>query len=747
MAKWQFGTPGGYDVEVDAPDEAAGREIAREQWQTLPRLIARNGDTRVFEGTSGTRYLVSPGYSTSEPSRVQEALDGMSAGDISKKSIDEGLIEENLGAARAGEFARGSIFGSYVDEGLGKVWGDNAQLGARALSGAMQRQRPGETLGLNLAGGLTEAALTAGMAQAAAPARVAQAGQLLAGSGSRAARMGRGALSGAALGTAAGGFYGYGEGTTPEERREEAGTGAKYGAVFGTALGAASPIVSDIGSNLIGRVRRSDVSKIASELGVSQNAAKVIKNTFDEGGDMQAAYQNLVRAGDEAMLADAGEAAQALLDASAQSGGSAAEIAKGAVQGRMERTRRSLDEVMDSILGPSPEGPMTAVDEIAARTAPDRRAAYSAAYDTKINYASPEGRKIEEVLSRVAPDDMLPAIKEANAQMLASGLQNQQIMASIAPDGTVTYSNPPNVRQLDEIKKALQRIAQNNTDDFGRLNGVGQRYNDLARQLRDATGDAAEPYKAAVRVGGDNIAEQQAFVTGERLLRPSTYIESVTRDLGPQPSTAQVAAARSGLRMHMEKVIGDVRTIASDPGAMDAREVMRAVTEISSANAREKIRRLLGPDAVQLMAELDQALQSSKVRAAMAANSRTFGRAATDRTVGEITAPGVIGTALEGEPVMTTKRLIQAATGRTSEFSADQRQRIYSEIARALTERSGDDALMALRALDGAMSGQAMTEAQTNILAELISGVLATGGATALATGAASESRNSEGPR
>lgn len=726
MAKFQIATPGGYEVEVSAKDEAEALQKAKDGWQTMPRIIAKVGNTRVFERQNGQRYLVSPGFSTTDPKKIRQALSGMSGGEISRQSIDESLLEQYPVAARAGEFTRGAPFvGSYADELVGALAGPEAATGMRALSGAMQRQRPGETLGLNIAGGLTGAA---GMAAAAPQAAAGMLSGAI-GQGSRAAQIARGALTGAAAGGLEGAVYGAGEGTDTESRMSRAGGGAIAGAVGGGAIGGLTPVASEVASNVIGLFRRSDIEQISREFGISKNAAKVIKNTFDQGGDIRAALQNLNRAGREAMIVDAGPAAQALLDATAASGGRAGAIVRSAVDDRMARTGQAVTQSLDDALGSPAAGPRTAVEEIASKTSGARSQAYDLAYRTPINYASTAGRSIEDVLGRIEPKILASAIEEANADMAARGIRNQQIMARIDDAGNIIYDEMPNVQQLDEIKKALQTIAYENVDNFGRLTGKGRRYNDLARQLRDATADAAEPYGAAVALGGDKIAEERAFAFGESLLRPGTRAEDIGYELGKNPSQAQISAAKKGLRTYIEETLGNVRAIASDPTAesMEARKVIKAVTDMSSGNARKKIRDLMGAEADALLAQVDEAAQSAAVRAAMAQNSKTAGRQAIQGTVEDLTAPGMVGQAMQGEAVNTTKALIQAVTGQTSEYTAAQRQRIYEDIARALTQKTGDDALTALRVLDAAMKGQSLTDSQTDQLSKLISGVLFSG--------------------
>jgi len=738
----------GVQFEVRAESAEEARQIAETvDLATVPKVIARKGKTRVLQRPNGQSYLVSPEYSTSDPKKIEQFLSGMTAGEIYRTGIDEELLQKYPVAARAGEFARGVPFaGSYLDEALGAALGPEAATGARALSGAMQRQRPRETLGLNIAGGVTGTAAAA----LAAPAQLGGLAGGVVGQGTRLSQVARGAAGGAAAGATEGAIYGYGEGASPEERAFEAGQGAAIGGTAGTILGGAAPVAAEAVSNVIGLFRRSDVKTIAREFGISTDAAKVIKNTFDQGGDMSAAMNNLRRAGEEGMLVDAGPAAQALLDATAVSGGSAGRIVRDEISGRMSRTGEAVERSLNTALGAPPEGPRTAVNQIAARTAPERDRLYGEAYSSAIDYASEAGRDVESVIgriNRIAPNLLRDAIREANAEMEYNRVFNQQIMAQIGDDGSVKFVEMPNVQQLDEIKKALGKIAfEDNVDQFGRLTSTGRRYAGLADELKEAVSEAVPSYKSAVSVGGDKIREERAFMFGQDLLKTSTKPEDIKFELGVNPSQAQVDAAKNGLRGYIDEALGNVRAIASDPSveALEARQVIKAVTDLSSDNARKKIRSLMGAEADALLAQIDEAAQSATVRAAMAQNSKTAGRVALKETVDEITAPGVVGQAAQGEAINTTKALIQAVTGQTAEYSAARRQKIYEDIARALTQKKGRDAATALRVLDMAMQGQQLTDTQTDQLAKMISGVLFSGTATGATRGAAAERRQAQ---
>lgn len=722
-----------FEVRATSPQEAAERARAIDA-STTPRIIAREGSTRVFERPNGQRYVVSPGFSSTDPEKVQQALSGMTGGQISRQSIDESIIAQAPFAARAGEVARGIPFvGSYLDEALGAVRGPEAAASARMATGAMQRQRPGETMALNIGGGLA----SAGLAAAAAPARAAGFLSNIVGQGSRASQVARGAGAGLLGGGIEGGVYGFGEGTDMPSRVSEAATGAGFGGAIGAIGGAASPLIEAGVRNVTGLIRRSDIAQIAATFGISPNAARVIKNTFEMGGDMNAAMQRLQQAGSEGMLADAGEAAQALLDATAASGPAGAAAARGPIEERMTRVGGRLETGLTQQLGQPAEGPVTAVSEIMARTGPQRTSAYDAAYRVPINYASSEGAAIENlVFNRIEPRIIMSAIEEANAEMRDRGFVNQQIMAQIAPDGTVQFVEMPNVQQLDEIKKALRALSRKAKNTEGLVPIDTPESLRLARQA-SALGDAIERatidpatgvslYGQATKLGGDTIQERDAYALGERLLSPRTRVEEVGLELGRNPSAAQIEAAQRGLRTRIDQVVGDVRRIPSDPN-IDARQALATLREMSSDNARAKISQLMGPRAQELFNMLDEAMVAAETRAAMAANSRTAMRQATQADVAELTSPGVVGQALRGDPINTSRQLIQAVTGYTDEFTAQQRQRIYQDIARALTEARGPNAQIALRALDAAMAGQRLTEEQTDILARLVAGAI-TGG-------------------
>jgi len=730
-------TPGGFEVEVRAANQDEALALVRKNWETMPQIIKKGlpDNGRVLQRSNGQQYFVSNGMSTTDPARIAAILAGAEPGQQSRDSFDQGVLNQTGNAAGfASQYIKGVPFaGQYADEMMGSKQGD-----LRAVQGAYERQHPNMSMAANIGSGVVNSAA----ALAALPAAVTTAIAGPAGMRMIPAMLRGGAVA-APMAATEGFVSGYGSGTDPQSRADNAISGAKFGAIGGGLLGtAAVPVTRGI-TNLIGYVARSDIAKIAAGLGISSNAAKVIKQTFEMGGDFRVAIPNLQAAGDRGMLADAGPAAQTLLDAAAQSGGHAGTQARTAIENRASQSFDDMETQLNSTFGDIPEGPKTKIAEMAARDAVPRKAAYDAAHASPIPYGTPEGAAVQDVLDRVPPSDMMDAINRANKDMIAEGIKDSpQILAKIVDvrdaqgrviGQKVQFFQQPTVRQLDYLKRGLQGQVEAGTDAItGRLNSDARRSAMLSGQLRGTLGDAVPAYDKAVLMGGDASGEQQAFKLGQGLLSPSTNAEDVMLTLGAKPTGAALEAARSGVRLYLGKLVATVRRLPSDPN-LDARQLLSELGAVSSDDAKRKIVKLLGEDEAQkLYGVIEEAYQTVKVRSAMAANSGTFRRAAQDANVQETIAPGIVGNAMAGEPINTTKALVQAVTGQTAEFTAAQLRAVYADIARALTQKQGPEAMAALKMIEGAMNGQPLTAEQNRFIASMVGTSLATGGTTAM---------------
>lgn len=701
-------------------DEFEGRQ------QGGREVIATTDDGgRVVRMSNGNLAFASPGYSTTDPAAIERIMEGATPAQEVQRSLDEQRIAENPVAARVQEFNQGAPFvGEWLDEAVGVVSPQAAE-NMRATSDAMERQRPGQSLGLNVAGGISY-----GAPMAVEGVRWA---------GQAGTRLGT-ALRGAGAGMAAGAS----EGATAEAGRANEGSrgdaavrGGAIGGGLGFALGAFAPMVADGVKNLAQRVKKLDVRTIAEEFGISPGAARMAREAL-QNDDLDAAARRLGELGEDAMLADSGPATGALLDAAAQAGGRGLRETRDAVSQRSEAIGQRLPRSLDRILG-RPRGVNSAARSISQRTAPARRKAYERAFSTPIKYADDSGRAVEDALGRIPPRILNDAIGEANDAMREAGQRNLQIMAEIGDDGDVVFREMPNVRQLDEIKKALDSIGRD-ADQFGRPTERAMRAQRLSRRLRDSLTDAVPAYKQALRLGGDKIQQDQALDLGRRILFDNVSVEDVSAFVGDGLPAPAMEAARQGVRETVENSMSRVRrTITDDDVA--AREAMQVVKELSSRKNKDKLRLILGENrANQLLDELDRTATALALRGAVSRNSATAIRQSIqDQAAAEVEPSLARRTAGNlGNPLEAAQEVTQSLTGIDARSLNEAQRELLADVAGALTRIRGAEAQRALVAVRGAMEGQPIKDAEAELIGRLVAG---TGAATVYQAGRQSLAR------
>lgn len=698
----------------------------RQQAATPDReLVATTGDGgRIYKMGSGQLAYTSDGYATSDQETIAQLMEGATPVEIVQQDFDQQRIDANPGRAVLNEVARGVPFiGSYTDEIIGAT---NPQAGEnlRALSGAMRRERPKTTAAANVTGaiaGAVPAAVAAGPSlAAAAPATLG--GKALAGAG-------LGALVGGTEGAVYGGGLSADEGPTDSRSGNAVRTGAT-GAGFGLITGAAAPYVGAGLRRAFQRLRGSDVRTIARELNTTPEAATVIRDAVNSGSYDDAA-RALQRGGPDAMLADATDRSRQLLDTAAVMPSNAGQIARGAVTERVTRGTHKMTDALDDVFG-APKQVGDLVDEIRTGTSAGRSATYDAAYAAPIDYASGNGRAIEQLLNRV-PDS---AIRRANELMRIRGEQSAQIMAQIADDGTVTFQRMPDVRQLDYITRALRDVASE-SDGAGRLGGqtaMGSSIEGLARNIRNQMRAAVPEYGAALDAGADAIGRRNAVENGYDFLRSSTTRGQAAEMIASAgESEASKQALREGVRSYIDDVTANVSRTMTDPN-IDAREGMKILRDLSSRSSREKLRALLGSEADTLLSQVDEAATGYELRAAIARNSQTAARQANAESIGAVTDQGILGQLTRGEAVDSAKMVVQGITGNTVEAQAVRDAGLYEDIARVLVETRGSRAQRALSMIEDATRGQQLTESQARFIAQTV-----VGGASGLAPVASRE--------
>jgi hypothetical protein len=456
--------------------------------------------------------------------------------------------------------------------------------------------------------------------------------------------------------------------------------------LFGLAAPLAGKAVSAGWNALADRAGQSQAMR---NLGLSSPSRDVLVRALEADGTLNGSgARNIAAAGSDAMLADAGPSAAGVLDTAVQRGGPAARIATEAVENRANAAAGRITDALDTTLG-RPQGITATETALREGSQPARSAAYEAAYNAPIDYAAPGARNLEGLLGR------LPAnvISKANTLMQLEGAESRQIMARIHDDGRVTYQRMPDVRQLDYITRALNDVAQAG-DGAGALGGFtaeGRAYGNLARRIRDTVRDLVPEYGTALDTAAEPIAARKALQLGARALSPGTARDELAQELSGM-SQSELAGVRQGIRSQFDEAIANVRRTVSDPN-IDARQAVAAIKTLSSDAARDKVRLVVGEDqANALFRNLDEAARAFDLRAATAQNSKTFARTATNDIVEGATAPGPLGLLSEGKPAQAGKALVQALMGSGEVARTAKQDRVYSELARALTEPRGSAA-------------------------------------------------------
>ena len=675
--------------------------------------LARGNDA-VLQRPDGTQYIVGEGYSSTDPERIKAFAEGMSTGEMITDVQQKALLQENPNLARGVVGQQAMMFGagSFADEIVQGMFGGDYKKYSDALRKAQSAQKPLETFLIQAGVGTYDAS------------RALKAFPQLATIFGRDPSLTRGpnVLRAAAAGSIGAGIpagiQAAGEAESGERLEKGLFTGG-LAAATGATIAAGLPFVAEGAGRLGEFIKASELKAIQSALGISRSAAMVIKSAFAQGGDINVAIENIQRAGDTGMLADAGVAARALADAASQAGPEPSQIVATNIGRRAEEVKGQLEKTLVETLGDPLIGAERAVAAIRNRTKDLRNDAYSRAYNTPIDYSTGgAGERIMSVINRIDKKTLTAAIEEANADMLADNVQNMQIRVQLDEAGNVVnISEDMNVQQLDYVKRALQTLAENNRDpQTYKFSPQGRRYSRLASDLRKELGagivdpkSGARVYDEAVTLGGNTISEENAFRMGQDILKKQTKIEDVLETLGDDPSQAQLEALRMGMSQYVRNILQDVKAIPSDPD-LEARQLDAFYRLTSSGSAREKITAVMGEQTDDFLRQIDQVGQAAITRAGLSRNSATAIRQSSQKNIEEMTSAGPATSFLRGQPLEATRKIVSELTGFTDEFTENQRMSIYTDIARALTEVGTDDAVRALNVMRQVQMGRKVSQ-------------------------------------
>lgn len=630
----------------------------------------------------------------------------------SEQAIAETHVSENPNAGRVATINHGLPFiGPWLDDAMAKIDPEAAvRMERDRLS--FKAARPKSAQAGELLGGITGSVATLG---AGLPS--------LLGRASLGVKTALGLPIGAVIGGTEAASRAAGD-AQPGERVDAAMDAAPEGALVGAGVGVAAPALAAGASTALQSIKGSDVAHIAQTLGISQNAARAIKAAIG-GEDIARAGAAIQRGGPDAMLVEGGPSLQALGKGAMASGGDATRVMRQAVDDRATGAAAQMEGVLDGTLG-KPAGRIDLAAGIRTATKKARGAAYDAAYSTPIDYSSPAGRRIEGLLSRLPGKTANAAIQKANERIAYDG-GAKQIMASVGPNGKVTFKEMPNAMQLDHLKRAFDKIVDDGTDAVtGKLSSDAAFAATIARDIRNAHAAANPAYRDALRTGMDSIQSEKAVETGYKALTVTP--EVLSKSLSGLNNDAR-NAAKLGVRQYIEDQMSNVRAIMSRPGMdADVGEAMKAIKDLSSRRSQDNLALLVGkPEAAKMIGQLDELKTAFEIQAAMSRNSDTAVNQAVQKSLETSTAPGVVGKLMAGKGIDATQRFAQLFTGATPEAVEAAKAGIWSEVAKALTTTKGPNAERALRIVNKAIAGQKFTADEAKASGRLIATVLGAG--------------------
>lgn len=677
----------------------------------MPIFEIEGADGQVYEVEAPDQSSAVRAFTKFQPPTVTEqgvAQQGRNLDDYYSSGIFAGEynplgpIAQSIDASTMG--IRDALTFGFGDEIYGSVVPGSSIESERARSEALQASNPVATVVGNIGGGVALGA--------AAPKMLAPLSRGMSQATPLASRIGAGLVEGAG----AGALYGFGSGEGTQDRVTNALTTGAVGGAFGATVPAVTAMVSGGIRNFKDALARSQVARDAGVDPATANQVAAILAADDSLGPTGMA--NMQRAGGEAMLVDAGPNARGVLDTVIQTQGPGSTLARQRIADRLARDSSALGGAMDTALG-TPEGVSAAQRNIRQGSQAAVSDAYKLANQTPIDYASEAGRKVEDVIKRIPKRIKSAAIQRANERMIYEGMENQQILADIAEDGSVTFRELPNVMQANEIKKALNEIVNEGTDMTGKMSGDAQFANRMGKDLRDALAEAVPEYKTALATAADPLSRQSAVELGSTILRPNMTRDQVK--LATERMTApEKDALAQGVRSYIDDTMANVTRTVQD-GDTSSREAYKVIRDLSSRANREKLELALGSQRVKpLFDEIDRAAASFELKGAVSEGSRTFARQETNRQIQERFEPGAIGMLKQGEPLQAGKSIIATLTGNTPEFRLAQESAVRNEIADFLT-RDASSAIPAFKAMTDYSTQTAANAARSAEIARLLS--------------------------
>lgn len=628
--------------------------------------------------------------------------------------------------------------GSYLDEAAGLVaeatGGDYQEVraNAEALSRSLQGEYPvlselakmyglGESIYMGSKLMKFLGGTKAGQAMTAPLNRAGQAIDKMPPLARQITNIGKG--TGAAMGE--GFLYGTGEGGSEfsaesgvEDRLTRGLQRARDAGLVALPLGVILPYFGRAVQNA--RDANRTVNELAERLGISVEAARLIHGDLARGSTLQETFDNLKRAGENRMVADANEAAATLLDAAASASPSARQAADRAVGGRVQAESQKVLGGLDESVGIQAKRGQTTEEAVMEGTKQARQEAYEEAYKPRVDVKTPQGEAVVNMLESLDPEDLVEQLNRANKLMRN---KDDRIDFEVV-GGKLYFFTEPTVKFLDSLKRSLQSKAQGLKYDDPEMYLL---YSEIARDVKNVTEGVSPAYGQAVELGGDVIATREAGKMGEQALRAKTSLDDVISQLKGASQT-ELLAAQAGLRRNIQNIIEDVKTAAGKASPEEAAQMQKLLRELSSSSNKQKLELILGRDQAQkFLADLDQAKSAFELQSRISVGSGTAQRSAFQGKLDNAVTGG-FWTKLTAGDKGVIPELRDILTGTSQQWRDDRRDQILNEIVDVLAGRTGFAADTAMRYIRRAARGE-LTNAQASYIAEVLKGATLPAGA------------------
>lgn len=671
----------------------------------------------IREVDTGSEQYISTSRSMTDPERVARLREGMDTQAEARRAMSEDIVESYPVSSRVASGAQGITgSGEYADELAGQLpqvvniglsaipfvgerlgqaaedammrtgsYGPQATESMRRQAEAFQEVHPTEAMLTQLGVGLVS---SVPLAFAGAPSAGVGLGRAAIQSG----------LTGGAGAAAEGAISGYGAGEDPQSRLINARNRALAGATFGGALGFGLPIAGAAAGKLASQtVGQLPMLELSRSLGLSPEASRVAgaARQFEEGAPVAAPTRS-------ASLAETSDEMRGLLDAAVSVPSAGRAEAINLVNTQAREASEGLTSTLNDVLG-EPSSVRLAQREMMRNTAREREDLYSTAYNTRYNMDDPRVESLTELVERV--DDSV--LREANRLMTREGVRSNQMRFTEDANGNIIgFEELPDIRQIDYITRALQsRVnTQNAAPEDVRTFGA------LVRDIRETADELVPAYRDARSRAAEIIGEREAMKFGENIL--TSRLNRGDVQIGLENMTAgEVGSVRSGMRQYIDDVMARVSK-PLDPEGQEAKEAVRALRELTSREAEDKIRLVLGDEAGDaFIARLQNAVEPLTVRA-VGTGSPTAPREFAIDTAREEIQPGMFERIASGQ-----SGLQQEAAGLLSMGSEGGRNRltnIMGEVAPFTARQRSPESLARLRELLGQVP--AASELPENIL-------------------------------